>query len=328
MPKSAYMAPRPKAVPDPAQVLVSGLRLRDLQFLLSIAEHRSLSAAAVDISMTQPAASRWLRDIERLFSAHLFTRDRMTGMTPTPVGALVVERARALLADVSLLSSEIEAHRVGRGAHLRLGAIPYVSAQLLGQLVSTLLHDHAMTVSIVDGATEPLVESLRLQKLHAVIGRTHGQLLSGGLRQEVLYSEKACLLVQGDAAGRRQRRSPWSEVSSYRWIGPPKESPTWLAIVAACDAAGLVVPPLTLETASIKLVHALVASHPDMVAVLPLQAGADLEKLGGVQVVPFPFAFRMPPVGLIAHARQWQMSHVQALHTALHTLIASRPMLQ
>ena len=44
--------------------------------------------------LTQPAASRWLRETEQLFRAHLFTRDRMTGMTPTPLGELVLEHGR------------------------------------------------------------------------------------------------------------------------------------------------------------------------------------------------------------------------------------------
>jgi DNA-binding transcriptional LysR family regulator len=49
------------------------------------------------------------------------------------LGELVLERARALLADVATLSVQVrvQAHREGRGSHLRLGAIPYVSSRLL-----------------------------------------------------------------------------------------------------------------------------------------------------------------------------------------------------
>lgn len=303
--------------------LLRGLRLKDLLFVQRIAEHNSLSAAAAEFGLTQPAASRWLRDLEQLFRAHLFARDRMVGMTPTPLGELVVERGRALLSDVSLLSAEIEAYRAGRGGRLQLGVIPYVSARLLEKLVSTLVGEYAMTVSVVEAATEPLMEGLRMQRLHAVIGRCPTQPLAAGLRQEVLFTQKACLLVhaRSDIGGARQVKL--SSLAGFRWIVPPTDSPSWQAIVAAYTAAKETPPHPVVETASTKLVHALVATSVDMVAVLPLEIGADLEKLGGVRVVPFPTAFKMPPVGLIAQARQWDLSHVAALRKTLRSLLAT-----
>lgn len=305
------------------QDLVSRLRLKDLQFLRRISDLKSLSAAAAEQGLTQPAASRWLRETEQLFRAHLFTRDRMTGMTPTPLGELVLERGRALLADVTTLSVEVQARREGRGGHLRLGAIPYVSAHLLEKLMSALLEQHAMTVSLVEAATEPLMEALRQEQLHAIIGRFTARPPRTGLRQEVMFTQKGCLLVNADNAIRRKRQAKLSDFSGLRWILPPRDSPTWESIVTACVSAKQLPPEPVLETASTKLVHAMVAAHADMVAVLPLDIGADLERLGGVIVLPFPAVFRLPPVGLIAHERQWEQSHLVVLRKTLRTLIAT-----
>lgn len=305
-----------------ARQLITALRLKDFLFVQQIAEHGSLSSAASEFGMSQPAASRWLRELEQAFRAHLFTRDRMVGMTPTPLGQLVVERGRALLSDVSALSSEIEARRAGRGGRLQLGVIPYVSAQLLQMLVSTLVGKYAMTVSILEAPTEPLMEALRMQRLHAVIGRCSAQPLHSGLRQEVLFTQKACILVHAESSLRGGRQTKLSAFSGLRWIAPPSDSPSWQAIVNAYGAARSIPPQPVLETASTKLAHALVSVNPDMVAVLPLDVGVDLEKLGGVRALQFPAPFNMPPVGLIAQTRQWELSHVKALRDSLRKLVA------
>lgn len=306
-----------------ADQLIRELGLRDLLFVQRIAERKSLSMAAAEFSLTQPAASRWLRELEQLFRAHLFTRDRMVGMTPTPLGELVVQRGRALLADVSMLSSEIEAHRAGRGAHLQLGVIPYVSTELLEGLVSCLVSDYAMSVSVVEAATEPLMEGLRMQRLHAVMCRCSIQRLPDDLRQEVLFTQQACLLVHASVDISSDRVMDLSSFSGFRWVVPPNDSPSWHAIVVAFSIAKVTPPLPVLETASTKLVHALVAKNLDMIAVLPLDIGRDLEKLGGVRVLSFPAEFQMPSVGLVARARQWDQSHIWALRKALRTFAAT-----
>jgi DNA-binding transcriptional LysR family regulator len=303
------------------QDLLKELRMKDLVFLQRVAQCRSLSAAASELRVTQPAASRWLRDLEQLFRAHLFTRDRTTGMQPTPLGALIIDRSRALIADVSLLSSDLEAQRTGRGAHLQLGVIPYVPTRLLEHLVSRLVSAHGMTVSLVEGATEPLVEALRMQRLHGVIGRCGKRPPAGGLRQETLFTQAACLILH---AKQHSAQAPpkLSSLLRLRWVIPPKDSPTWQAVLDALSAAKLSPPLATVETASTKIVHALVSTHVDMVAVLPHDIGHEMQALGGVRAIPFPAPFRMPPVGLLAPARHWEFSHLVALRNELRSLVA------
>ena len=79
--------------------LATTLRMRDMELLLAIHEHKSVTSAALQLGFTQPAASRALRDMEQLLRVHLFERDRIKGMSLTEAGELVLARARALLAD-------------------------------------------------------------------------------------------------------------------------------------------------------------------------------------------------------------------------------------
>ena len=106
--------------------VLTKLRVRDLELLLAIHEHKSITSAALQLGLTQPAASRALREMEQLLRVHLFERDRIKGMSLTAAGELVLTRARALLADYRSMTMELDAYRAGTGGHLRLGVIQFV----------------------------------------------------------------------------------------------------------------------------------------------------------------------------------------------------------
>ena len=82
---------------DLSRVLRSNLRLRHLQLLVALDQFRHLGRAAGFLSLTQPAVSKTLAEIERLFGVPLFTRSTR-GTEPTAAGASVV-RLRIRLAD-------------------------------------------------------------------------------------------------------------------------------------------------------------------------------------------------------------------------------------
>lgn len=76
------------------------LNLRHLRALLAIREHGSITAAADVVSLSQPALTQGLAKLERQFGYTFFER-RSGGMVPTPMGEIVIERARAALDHLS-----------------------------------------------------------------------------------------------------------------------------------------------------------------------------------------------------------------------------------
>ena len=121
--------------------------------MLAIHAHKSITAAAAELGLTQPAASRALRDIEQLLRVHLFDRDRARGMSLTGAGELVLARARAMLADHRSLAAELDAYRAGTGGHLRLGVIPFVSGALIESLIAELTGERQrMSVIVTEAA--------------------------------------------------------------------------------------------------------------------------------------------------------------------------------
>ncbi|MFJ3926621.1 LysR family transcriptional regulator [Streptomyces sp. NPDC090022] len=81
------------------------LELRHLKTVRAIADAGSLTRAATALGLAQPALSAQLKRIERVLGGELFTRGR-DGVRPTPLGELVVERARVVLPALCELQEE------------------------------------------------------------------------------------------------------------------------------------------------------------------------------------------------------------------------------
>ena len=84
------------------------LKTRQLSLLLELAEHGSVLRAAQAASMTQPAASKLLAEMESLLGVKLFER-HARGVEPTWYGQVLVRHARTALTELSRAHDEIAA---------------------------------------------------------------------------------------------------------------------------------------------------------------------------------------------------------------------------
>ncbi len=111
--------------------------LRQLQYLVAIADTGRFGEAAERMHVTQPSLSAQIADMEGHLGAILLERGRH-GATLTPVGAEVVRRARLILGQVEELraaASHADAQLRGR---LRLGVLPSIGPYLLPESAKRL----------------------------------------------------------------------------------------------------------------------------------------------------------------------------------------------
>ena len=304
--------------------VLTRLRLRDFELLLAIHEHKSITSAALQLGFTQPAASRALKDMEQLLRAHLFERDRTKGMNLTAAGALVLTRARALLADLGSMTKELDAYRAGTGGHVRLGIIPFVPGLLIEKLISELIGEkHQMSVSLTEGSSTQLLEDLRMQKLDAVIGRCSGP-IPADLTEETLFRQEACLLVHAQNPLVRKERIRLAELAGFIWLLPPEGTPSRMAVNSVFAAARLPPPVATVEAWSTKIIHLTISANSRMLGIVPSDVGHDIERLGGVRHLPFPVSLSMPPVGLIWATRHRDTPVVRNLRSNVRDLLRKR----
>jgi len=99
--------------------------LRQLEYLVAVAEERHFSRAAERCHVTQPALSAQIRELEELLEVQLFERDRRRVLV-TPAGAALAERARTVLLEVDELVDDARVPQRPLCGTLRLGEIPTV----------------------------------------------------------------------------------------------------------------------------------------------------------------------------------------------------------
>ena len=88
------------------------IETRHLRMVKAVADEKSITRAASSLGTSQPALTRQLRRIEDSLGGPLFQRSHV-GVTPTPLGRLVVGRATAVLSVLDTLRSDaLEIHDV------------------------------------------------------------------------------------------------------------------------------------------------------------------------------------------------------------------------
>ena len=104
--------------------------LRQLRYLVAIADHHHFGRAAEDCLVTQSTLSAGIQELEALLGVTLIERGKRRA-TPTPLGEEIVDRARALLRAVEELADVADAGKRPLAGTLRLGVIPTVGPYLL-----------------------------------------------------------------------------------------------------------------------------------------------------------------------------------------------------
>ena len=110
------------------------VELRHLRYFLAVAEEKHFGRAADRLHMAQPPLSNQIKQLEAELGTVLFERTTRR-VDLTEAGALLMERARQILADVE--ATEIDVAEVGRGAAgvLRLGVSGTATYRLMPEVV-------------------------------------------------------------------------------------------------------------------------------------------------------------------------------------------------
>lgn len=111
--------------------------LRQLGYLVALAQHLNFTRAAAACFVTQSTLSAGLKELEATLGASLVERDRQSVLM-TPLGLEVAERARRLLAAAGDLATLAAAAAEPMTGTLRLGAIPTLAPFLLPRILPGL----------------------------------------------------------------------------------------------------------------------------------------------------------------------------------------------
>lgn len=118
--------------------------LRQLEYLIAVADHGTFGAAAEAVHVSQPAMSSQIAELEQKLGVTLFERDRR-GARVTPEGEAIVAAARRVLAEVDELVRLASDRRGDLVGQLVLGVIPTMAPYLLPTVVREIRRRYPAT---------------------------------------------------------------------------------------------------------------------------------------------------------------------------------------
>jgi DNA-binding transcriptional LysR family regulator len=274
------------------------LKTRQLLLLVALAEEGNIHRAAEVLNMTQPAASKMLKELEEVLEVTLFER-LPRGMQPTWYGESMIRHARMVLTNLNHAHDELSALKAGRYGQVGVGAITSPGLALLPPAVAIVKQEQPTLRIAIDIETSPvLVERLEQGKLDVLVGRLFAEHDKTNLRYEPLVEEQVLAVAR---PGHPMLGTPGltlRDVVGRGWIVPPAGSVLRHRFDLMFRSEGLAPPDNLIETAALLFVTRML-QQSDMLAVLAADVANYYASHGIVSVVPIALPCQMDAFGLI-----------------------------
>jgi LysR family transcriptional activator of glutamate synthase operon len=247
------------------------MELRQLRYLVALADERHFTRAAAREHVAQPALSQQIRRLERELGLPLVERTTRR-VALTDAGARLVERARRALGEIEAGRAELQALAGIRTGRVGIGAIQALGPLDLPLLLAAFHERHpGVELAVREEPSETLAAmvqegSLDLAFLSAGPAPADGRLALCRMATEELVA----LLPAGHRlAGRRRLRLV--ELRDEQFIGYREGATIRQVLLSAADEAGFQ-PRVAFESNEVPRIRALVARGLG-VAVLPRSEG-------------------------------------------------------
>lgn len=134
--------------------------LRQLDYLVAVAEHGTVTAAAQALHLSQSTVSTAIADLEHILRISLFVR-HARGLSLTRDGEMVLAEARRLLRDAANLERRAAGLRGQLAGDLHIGCYSTIAPLLLPAVVTEFAHRFpAVDVNFSEGSQKALLEEM------------------------------------------------------------------------------------------------------------------------------------------------------------------------
>lgn len=272
------------------------IKFRHLQCFIEVVRQGGVVKAASHLSLTQPAVSKKIRELEDMLNVELLDRQKR-GVVLTRHGEIFLRHA--LSSTSALHEGILSVERASNEAHppISIGALPTVAARIMPAAIACFKQRMPNTsVNIITGPTPVLLDRLRVSELDVIIGRLAEPDQMQGLLFEQLYLERITIAVRPGHAALVSGLDPFALLATYPVIMPAGDSIIHNSVERFLIAHGIALNKNQVETNSHAFGRAYVM---DTDAVWLISRGAvvrDFEE-GALIEVPVDTRDILGPVG-------------------------------
>ncbi len=245
----------------------SHLKTRQLALLVYLDEEGTLARAAAAAGLTQPAASKLLRQVESALDVKLFERTAR-GMAPTCYGEILVRHARMALSGLGLAREEITALKSGVAGRVTVGAVLSPGTHIVPMAIAKVKQRYpGLLLGIEIDPSRQLVQRLLQGHLDMIVGRV----LEAGCADDLVYEPLAADEPHAVIAGAHHPLAgrdvlDLEDLIDQAWILPPEGNLMRERLFSMFIERGLSLPTNVIETLSLPAITSLLQQSNYLVA--------------------------------------------------------------
>jgi LysR family pca operon transcriptional activator len=315
------------SAPAISSAFARAVQLRHLRCFVAVAQERHLGRAASRLSLSQPAVSKTLGELEEMAKSQLIRRtiEGRRGMLGlTDAGERLLSHSIAVLDAVGASGDSISASPVSAVDGLRLGVLTCLCAGVVPRALSRLLAERpALQLTVETGSNLSLMDALRAGSLDVVLGRMSDPKLMKGLAFELLGIETLAWAVRPGHALCGSTPSLQALLAHTVILHPPGTVPRHRADTLFA-ARSLALPARIVETSDFTLARGMVLQS-DAVWVAPRYAVEEDFAQGALVQLNVDMAGTDEPVGVFRKVGKTELSAVEQLARLLRDEFKTLP---
>ncbi len=172
------------------------MNIRDLTYLIAVADLRNFGQAADRCCISQPTLSTQIKKLEDELGIQVFERTNKK-VLPTELGEPIIASARRIMREVEHIKEFAATAQDPMAGNFRLGAFPTLATYLFPQLVPAIKRSlPRIRLILIEEKTEQLLRQLRAGQIDAALLALPVD--EDFLSTEALFEDEFMLAVAGD----------------------------------------------------------------------------------------------------------------------------------
>jgi len=236
------------------------LKLRDLHVLMAVARSGSMGKAATELSVSQPAISKAIADMEAALGVRLLDRNPR-GVVPTIYARALLDRGLVAFDELKQGIEHVNFLANPATGELRIGSTIAIATGFLPAVIDRLSRQYPRVVfHLSAGEAAMTYRTLEERAVDLVIAPVFASMAVEHLRTEILYDEPLVVVAGAQSAWAKRRKIELAELTGAPWTLPPIDSLYGAVVAEAFRSKGLDIPPATVFTSVTPARNALLAT--------------------------------------------------------------------
>jgi LysR family transcriptional regulator of gallate degradation len=309
---------------DVQGLFASILNGRRLAVIADLVEMRSMAAVARGLSITQPAISAAVKDLETRLGVVLFERSAR-GLVPTVAADILALHFKRVLAELRHIAPDLAASEGTLKGSIHVGALPLGRTHVLPRAIASLLARHPdLHVATVESPYEGLAASLRSGDIDFILGALRAPADAKELEQEPLFEDQLSVIARADHPLTRARRIDFDTLRRAAWVLSRPDSPSRELFETSFSEARQPLPVPAVETGDLAVLRGLLLESDMLTAISAHQLRYEIRD-GSLVALDFPLERTRRQIGISQRLGALPSAGAKALMDEIRQVVKQSP---